>query len=82
MLRMLTSNSLSAFSVTPSVGAPTPGTRTAGADPIQRTRAPGSGREEPPPTPPSNAAPPGGGVRPPEPGSRVLPRGSLVDLSV
>jgi hypothetical protein len=64
MLRMLTSNSLSAFSVTPSVGAPTPGTRTAGADPIQRTRAPGSGREEPPP------------------GSRVLPRGSLVDLSV
>lgn len=82
MLRMLTSNSLSAFSVTPSVGAPTRGTRTAGADPIQRARTPGSGREEPAPVPPSNAAPPGGIARPPEPGSRVLPRGSLVDLSV
>ena len=72
---MLTSTSLSAFSIAP----------PAGADPVQRARVPGSGRDEPPPAapvPPSNAGPPGGGAMPAEPGSRVLPRGSLVDLSV
>ncbi len=72
MLRMLTSSSLSAFSVMPQ----------AGAAPVQRTRAPGSSREDQvPPTPP---AAPNGSAAPvaPQPGSRVLPRGSLVDLSV
>ena len=76
MLRMLTSTSLSAFSVTPQM---------AGAEMVHRARAPGSSREEPPPAAPS-ASPPGavndpGGISV-QPGSRVLPRGSLVDLSV
>jgi hypothetical protein len=70
---MLTSSSLSAFSVTPQMGGP---------EMVHRARAPGSSREEPPPVAP--VAPPSGdpGGISVQPGSRVLPRGSLVDLSV
>lgn len=76
MLRMLTSTSLSAFST-----APQDVRLQAGAGAIHRTRAPGSTRDEPPP--PVQTAPPGGaGTTPPAPGGRILPRGSLVDLSV
>ena len=76
MRRMLTPASLSAFSVTPQAG---------GAEMVHRARAPGPTRENPAPVqpvaPPANAGAGSGGI-PAQPGGRVLPRGSLVDLSV
>ncbi len=76
MLRMLTSTSLAAFSTQPDGG------RIAGsARPEQPARA--DGRADPRPPPVLAAAtqprPNGGGTARP---SRVLPRGSLVDLAI
>ncbi len=76
MLRMLTSSSLSAFSTAPQDVRP-----PAGAGAIHRTRAPGPTRDDPPP-PVQTAPAPGIGSSTPPPGGRILPRGSLVDLSV
>jgi hypothetical protein len=80
MLRMLTTSSLSALSaIQPPSAHPQTG-------PVTRVRAPvppqnGSAGGGPDPSP---AVPPPAGGTPPgtTPGSRILPRGSLLDLSV
>jgi hypothetical protein len=69
---MLTSTSLAALSIAPAQAV----------DTVQRTRVPAPPREEPPQVPPPNATQPVQPSRPAEPGSRVLPRGSLLDLSI
>jgi hypothetical protein len=74
ILRMISTGSLSAFSASATNGALG---RVAAAVPVQRVRAQAS------PAPTGVAAAPGGRSAPPQvqPG-QILPRGSLLDLSV